>query len=48
VDLSTSEEVAVKLEHVKTRHPQLQQEYKLYRLFMNKSTPLYYIIISLP
>ena len=32
VDLSTGEEVAVKLEHRKTKHPQLHIECKFYKV----------------
>jgi serine/threonine protein kinase len=38
MDLTTNEEVAVKLEHVKSRHPQLAYEYKLYRIFASSKS----------
>lgn len=34
---NTGEEMAVKLESVKSRHPQLAYEYRLYRILQNKS-----------
>jgi len=36
-NINTGEEVAVKLESVKSRHPQLAYEYRLYRILQNKS-----------
>jgi hypothetical protein len=33
----SGEEVAVKLESVKSRHPQLAYEYRLYRILQNKN-----------
>jgi serine/threonine protein kinase len=36
-NISTGEEVAIKLESVKSRHPQLAYEYRLYRILQNKS-----------
>lgn len=35
-NIQTNEEVAIKLEGVKTRHPQLSYEYRLYRILQNK------------
>lgn len=35
-NIQTKEEVAIKLENVKSRHPQLAYEYKLYRLLQNR------------
>lgn len=34
-NITTKEEVAIKLESIKTRHPQLAYEYKLYRILQN-------------
>jgi hypothetical protein len=36
-NINTGEEVAVKLESVKSRHPQLAYEYRLYRILQNKN-----------
>ena len=38
VNIVTHEEVAIKLESVKTRHPQLAYEYKLYRILAGGGT----------
>mmetsp|Transcript_28790 Transcript_28790/g.40455 ORF Transcript_28790/g.40455 Transcript_28790/m.40455 type:complete len:390 (+) Transcript_28790:27-1196(+) len=37
-NVTTGEEVAVKLESIKSRHPQLAYEYRLYRILQNKTT----------
>lgn len=37
-NVQTGEEVAVKLESIKSRHPQLAYEYRLYRILQSKST----------
>ena len=36
-NINTGEEVAVKLESIKSRHPQLAYEYRLYRILQNKN-----------
>ena len=36
-NMNTGEEIAVKLESVKSRHPQLAYEYRLYRILQNKN-----------
>lgn len=37
-NVTTGEEVAIKLESIKSRHPQLAYEYRLYRILQSKST----------
>jgi serine/threonine protein kinase len=36
-NINTNEEVAIKLESVKSRHPQLAYEYRLYKILQNKA-----------
>ena len=35
-DVNTNEEVAVKLEHIKTKHPQLHIECKFYKVNIDR------------
>ena len=46
INITNGEEVAVKLESIKARHPQLLYESKLYKILQGKLTPFFTIFLK--